>query len=134
MKQRLLGIIICGILLITLTACDNKTLEEKFTIENTLNDGRKIYFSFEVPYEDDGLNNAFSNNKLSIDDFTSKLDYITIYKDGGSKMYKYNKSKNTFGNEDFYVMVCHTLDNNKDIYVAKYRENLNNVCSSNFEQ
>ena len=122
--KKVLEILICGFLIIGLAGCGD-TEEEQFEEEN----GRVIHFAYDVPYNDDSLSLALSNKEISIDDFISKLDYVASLKDGGSSIYKYNKSKKTFGGTNFYVVVCNSLDNIDDIYVAKYRENLNGMCS-----
>lgn len=140
MKNKLLKILICGILFIGITGCvdnegkqnEKQLKKEKFIIGHTLDDGRGIHFTFDVPYNDDSLSLALANNEISIDDFINRLDYIDTLNDGGSKLYKYNKNKElakVFGNDDFYTIVCNSVDNIKDIYVAKYIENLNDKCT-----
>lgn len=131
MKKRILIIILYGILVFVI-GCTNKEKVndyEKFLIGNTLDDGRVIHFSFDVPYKDIGLSFALSNKKITIDEFINELEYIEILRDGGSKIYKYNKNKNIFGNEEFNVIVCNSLDNIKDIYVTKNKESLYDKCS-----
>ena len=66
----------------------------------------------------------------------SILKYRAIYldslKDGGSKIYKYDSKINSnYGNTDFYVIECNSLDGIKDIYVAKYKNSLMDKCSIN---
>lgn len=111
----------------------NNYEKESFMISHTLNDGRVIHFTFNVPYIVDNENSyvaeSLSNSKLTIDDFMLGLDYVDIWMDGGSKIYKYNKNKKIYGNEEFYVVQCNSIDGIKDIYVAKYRESLNDKCS-----
>ena len=102
--------------------------EEKFMIGTTLDDGRLIHFTFDVPYNSDSLNQALTSKKISLNEFIHQLNYQGMLNDGGSKLYKYNKNQNTFGNEDFYVMVCNSIDNINDIYIAKKIESLNDKC------
>lgn len=132
MKINLLKILICIICLIGITGCNTKKEEqvekEKFMIGHTLDDGRVISFTFDVPYKDNGLSLAFSNNEITIDDFINELEYVATLRDGGSKIYKYNKNKKIFGNENFYTIVCNNLEIN-DIYVAKQKENVIDKCS-----
>lgn len=103
--------------------------KEQFLIGNTLDDGRQISFTFDIPYKDNGLSYALSYNEISIDNFINKLNYVDALNDGGSKLYQYKKNKKIFGNDDFYVIVCNSLDGINNIYVAKKRETLDNKCS-----
>ena len=133
MKKKLLKILIIGVLFIGLIGCTNheekQTKKEKFVIGHTLDDGRGIHFTFSIPYKDNTLSYALTYNEISIDEFIRELDYIGMKNDGGSKLYKYNKNKKIFGNDDFYVIMCNSVYNIKDIYVAKYVENLNDKCA-----
>lgn len=136
MKQKLLKTLISIILLIGITGCTtqeekqlNKTNhQEKFMLGHTLDDGRVIHFTFDVPYNSDSLHNAIVNKDITIDEFLNQLNYLSMENDGGSKLYKYNKNQKTFGDEDFYVISCNSIDNIKDIYVAKYLESINDKC------
>lgn len=110
------------------------TDEETFMSSHTLDDGRLISFTFDVPYITENssaryLNEAFSNKLITIDGMIKKLELLDIYKDGGSKLYQYNKDTKTFGTENFYMMVCNSLDGIKDIFVAKNIESLNDKCT-----
>ena len=110
------------------------TDKEKFMIGNTLSDGRLISFTFDVPYISEHssaryLSEAFTNNLITIDETIKKLDLVDTYKDGGSKLYQYNKTTKTFGSENFYIMVCNSLDDIDDIFVAKNIESLNDKCT-----
>lgn len=112
----------------TIDIIDKITTNEYFMLGNTLNDGRVINFTFDVPYKETGLNYALTYNEISVDDFVSKLEFVDELRDGGSKLYEYNKNTKIFGNENFYVMVCNSLDDIKDIFVAKNKEILSNKC------
>lgn len=135
--KKILILLICSILLINITGCsdtkeellEEQVEQEKFMIGNTLEDGKIIHFTFDIPYNNDYLSTALSNKEISLEDFINKLDYVDSLNDGGSKLYKYNEYKKTFGDTSFYAIVCNSLDNINDIYVAKYRENLNDKCS-----
>ncbi len=140
MKNKILAIMFSGISIFTITACAKEeqinerqnTLAEHFSWGTTLDDGRHIHFALEVPYlenEKYDLMDAFLYNEITPEDFVKKLEYLDILKDGGSKIYKYNKVKKEFGDEDFYVISCNSTDNIKDMYIAKYRETLENKCS-----
>lgn len=135
--KKLLKILVCSIFVLGLTGCgsneekennQDQSKKEQFMIGHTLDDGRIVHFTFDVPYNDSTISEALANKQISIDDFINKLDYVEGLKDGGSKVYKYDKNKKDFGEEEFYVVVCNTMDNIKDIYVARYRESLNGKC------
>lgn len=137
MKQKLLKIFMCIFILIGITGCNSTEKEkqlnetnqkEKFMIGHTLDDGRVIHFSFAVPYNNDTLSTAIANKDITFDEFINQLNYLSMANDGGSKLYKYNKNQEKFGNEDFYVIVCNSIYDIKDIYVAKYLESINDKC------
>lgn len=110
----------------------NKTTnnsKKKYIMSYPFDDGRCIHFAFDVPYNNDSLEMAFLNKKMTLDEFISRLDYIGTLRDGGSKIYKYNKDKKIFGNDEFYATICNSVDNTKDIYVAKDINSLNDKCS-----
>lgn len=133
MKDGLLKLLLCGFVLVMGSSCAIKNeedySEEKFMIGNTLDDGRVIHFAFDVPYGENGLSSALSDKDITIEEFIDKLDYISTLRDGGSNIYKYNRINKEFGTENFYVIECNSLDNIKDIYVAKYKKNLEDKCT-----
>ncbi len=110
--------------------CDSK---EKFYYRSTLDDGRLVSYSINITYLENGktkyLHDEIFNNNLSIDDFVSKLNLIKEFKDGGSKLYEYDKRKKYYGDEDFYVIVCNNISGDNNIYVSKYKETINEVCN-----
>lgn len=112
---------------------ENNSQKETYMLGATVDDGRVIHFTFDVPYIYGDINsyvmNEITNNNLTIEKFISNLSLIANLKDGGSKIYKYNKNKKIYGNDEFYVIQCNSIDGIKDVYVAKYRENLNDKCS-----
>ena len=121
-----------GILLLLLIGCstNNKnTQEEHYMIGHTFDNNKVIHLAFDIPYNTESLSAAFSNQELTLNDFINKLDYIDTLKDGGSKIYKYNKINRIFGEKDFYVIVCNSFDDDHNIYVAEYKESLNDKCS-----
>lgn len=136
MKKRIL-IILCGIILITTTACNNSKdkndTKEKFMLGTSLQDGKYISFTFEVPYLKDNenlyLSDSLLNGTINITDFLNNLNQIDTLRDGGSKLYKYDKDKKIFGDDDFYVIECNSLDGIQDIFVAKNKEILLDKCS-----
>lgn len=133
MIKKILKILICGIIVLEFTGCNSQNNQisksnEKFMLGHTLDDGRLISFTFDVPYYDSYLHDAFAHNKITIDDFISKLDFVSDLNDGGSKLYKYSSAKNIFGNKDFYTIVCNSYDGIKDIFVAKNINSLTDKC------
>lgn len=65
------------------------------------------------------LETSLKNNLVIFDDILGKSKNIEIYKDGGSKLYQYNQ---------FDIVVCNTLDGNKDIIVGEPNTNLIEFC------
>lgn len=133
MKKIIIGILICSGFILGITRCgterQQENIKDKYVYAHTFNDGRIIHFTFDVPYNNDSLINAFSSSNILLDNFIEKLEYIVTFRDGGSKLYRYDKSDMIFGDEEFYIVVCNTVDNNKDIYVSKYKDNLIDNCS-----
>lgn len=133
MKKIIFKLMLSGIILVMASSCavknDEEYQEEKFIIGNTLDDGRVIHFTFDVPYNDDGLSLALSNKEITVDEFIKSLEHIDTLKDGGSKLYKYSALNKDFGSDNFYVIECNSLDNIKDIFVAKNRKSLDGKCS-----
>ncbi len=137
MKKVLFHLIICSIL-ISGTGCRKKvekvsnSQQELFMLGLTLDDGRHVSFSFEVPYlhsSSSNLFDAFMNEEITVGDFLKQLNYVDTLRDGGSIIYHYDENQQEFGNEDFYVISCNTIDHNQDIYIAKEKETLINKCS-----
>ena len=107
--------------------------QEKFLIGHTFNDNRTIHFTFDIPYKDSFISDAFLTNEIELKYFLKNLDYIDTLNDGGSTLYKYNVNKKIFGNEEFYVINCNTLSDNKDIFVARYKETIRYICSDHID-
>ena len=133
--KKMLFIVIC---LLMITGCgkqeltDNATeFKETFNIKHTFDDSRNIYFSFNIPYNNNYLHEAFGNNEITFDEFINKLKYVSGSNDGGSKLYKYNKDDQIFGNEGFYTIVCNSYMEIKDIFIAKNISSLINKCVTN---
>lgn len=137
MKKKITNLLICLALIVCMSGCEEKTdktiPKEDFVIGHTLDDGRYITFTLDVPYKETSLGDALMNNDLTIDEFISKLELVDTLKDGGSKLYKYNKIKSEFGMNDFFVINCNSLDGIKDIFVAKHKENLMDKCSYKYD-
>jgi hypothetical protein len=130
MKKTILIIFICGVIVLGLTGCSNNIEIEEFKISYTLEDGRLINFAYDPEYNETTVSDAISKGVLIPQNFISSLEYLDGLKDGGSKIYKYDsKTNNGYGNIDFYVIECNNLDEIKDIYVAKYKNNLIDKCT-----
>jgi hypothetical protein len=130
MKRTTLIIFLCGVMVLGLTGCSNNLESEEFKISYTLEDGRLINFAYDPEYNDTTISDAISKGVLISQNFISSLEYLDSLKDGGSKIYKYDsKTNNGYGNLDFYVIECNSLDGIKDIYVAKYKNNLIDKCT-----
>lgn len=133
MKNKILVIFVCGVLTLGITGCvdeDNSSLvsDESFAIGHTLDDGRVIHFTFDVPYNNGYLTDALRNDEMTVTDFINRLDFVSLSNDGGSKLYKYNSYNKVFGKDNFYVLMCNSYDNIKDIFVAKNTNTLSNKC------
>ncbi len=76
--------------------------------------------------EEISLRDAILNNKITMEEILQKAEEdlndkkITgdIYKDGGSKLYKY---------DNYTIIKCHTLEGNRDVYIGTKDMTLNNV-------
>lgn len=76
--------------------------------------------------EEISLRDALLNNKIAMEEILQKAEEdlndkkITgdIYKDGGSKLYKY---------DNYTIIKCHTLEGNRDVYVGTKDMTLNNI-------
>ena len=98
MKKNLLGIFFCGILLFGLSGCKNENnhlfkINEKFMNGTTLNDGRHVSFTFDVPYNDGYLSEALLYNEITIDEFVNKLKKRTILLDSGRIVKDYKEGE-----------------------------------------
>ncbi len=139
MKNKNLILILIISLLFNVTGCKKEEIlqksnsqKEQFMYGATLKNNQHIFFSTSVPYlinKESNLFDTISNEKITIDEFLSKLSLIEELRDGGSKLYKYNKEKTEFGDKDFYVISCNSTDNIKDVYVAKSKESLEGKCN-----
>ncbi len=133
-------VLLCGMILLGFVGCSKEQIEEKglddqnelFTRGHTLEDGRHVFSSISVPYlafDNSDLLDAFANHQITVEDFFNQLDYVDALWDGGSKIYHYDKNKKEFGNADFYVISCNSIDNIKDIYIARKKDSLMNKCN-----
>lgn len=107
--------------------------EDSYQSAITLNDGRKIYATFDVKYKSDSLMTLLRNQEITIDEFIQKLTFVDTVKDGGSKLYKYTDDLAFSGLNSFYVLSCNSLDNIKDIFITKNKDDLNNLCIRSYD-
>lgn len=136
-KIKIFIMLLCCIFV--LNGCNKQDLleddvREDFNNSYILNDGRIIFFTFDVLYNDSSLYELFVHNEITIDDFINKLDFTSDMNDGGSKLYKYNRNNKIFGNDDFYVLVCNSYMNIDDIFVSKNISSLTNKCVTNIDE
>lgn len=105
---------------------------DDFYFGYAIGDGRQLMLTLDVPYCEGlkckDLGNSLMMGELSLGEFIKNLDYIEDLKDGGSMLYYYNKTRNVFGYNNFYVAVCNSKDGIKDIFVSQKKDNLNNKC------
>ena len=108
-------LIICIVIYMLIIKVNSRTL----TFGNILDepkllmniDGRNVYSIFDVNLynkkEIKDLDKAEFNNIINLMTFIDGLD------DGGTKIYYSNK----IANKKFYIIACHTLMDNNDIYI-----------------
>lgn len=103
--------------------------EEKFMNGITLDDGRIVYTAFDVKYNNAYLMELLRDKEINIDDYINKLEMVEEYRDGGTKLYKYNEKLKFSGLGEYYVLNCNSLDNIKNVYIAKNKDNLEDLCA-----
>lgn len=106
---------------------------EEYVYGITLDDGRVVNSTFEVRYNNKYLSDLLRDREINIDDFIGKLKLDEELKDGGSKIYKYEDDLKFSGLSNYYVLSCNSLDNIKDIFIAKNRDSLSDKCSLKFD-
>lgn len=95
---------------------DNKIFKTIYELK----DGRKLISEFkEVTYEDFDrdiekikLEEALEKNIITIDDMIEQMELFATANDGGSKLYKFSTS------EDTWLVSCNTKAGNKDIIIG----------------
>lgn len=127
--------------LLLFNGCELNTVKEEKPKENkqdvyklyTIDDERTIFFLYDVPdYSNEGIISKvrieMNSKKIRFTDFISHLEHNSTQKDGTSKIFKYEKSKELYGDVDFYVLVCDTKDGIDDVYITKEKEELTGKC------
>ena len=113
-------LIICIVIYMLITKVNSRTL----TFGNVLDepkllmniDGRNVYSIFDV-----NLYNKKDIKNLDKDEFNNIINLMTFIDgldDGGTKIYYSNK----IANKKFYIIACHTLMDNNDIYILDSEE------------
>lgn len=105
-------------------------------IVNTLNEYKKKYaftyndrdfyygntdfrlYLYDGNYQYD-IETSLKNNLVTLDDILSKNKNVISLWDGGSKIYQYHQ---------FNIIICNTLDGNKDIIIGDTEMEIDNYC------
>lgn len=66
------------------------------------------------------IETALTNELINFNDILLKSKASEIYKDGGSKLYKYNQ---------FNILVCNTIDGNNDVIIGDTEMQISNYCN-----
>lgn len=120
------GLLLC---LTLLTGCASK-LESKIEITDNNKDtiielqDKSFITKYNVLYNGKDLKEALENKEITIEDFINNMQEVSTANDGGSKLYKAtDKNKNLY-----YVVTCNTKAGDKDIYLSK-DENVIDNCN-----
>ena len=104
----------------TKTISQSHIMNEKTNYSYTIHyfgiDKANIYMD-EKEYD---LADAIALNKVNINDIVNQMDLIGIYKDGGSKMFKSKLDVYSYSGYYYKILLCSTVDGNKDIYIGDY--------------
>lgn len=92
----------------------NKNSNDSYTIQYFGIDKANIYID-EKEYD---LADAIALNKVNINDIVNQMDLIETYKDGGSKMFKSKLDIYSYSGYYYKILLCSTVDGNKDIYIG----------------
>ena len=66
------------------------------------------------------LETSLKNELVTLDDILTKNKNVETYRDGGSKMYYFNQ---------FNILVCNTINGNKDVVVGDTELKIGNLCN-----
>ena len=121
------GLLIC---LALLTGCTSK-LESKIEITDNNKEtvielqDKSFITKYNVLYNGKDIKEALENKEITIEDFISNMQEVSTANDGGSKLYKAtDKNKKLY-----YVAACNTTAGDKDIYLSK-DENVIDNCNN----
>ena len=91
--KKILFIVIC---LLMITGCNDQELNENNSPDDTL--------ILELIKTTGCINQSFD---ASIEQLINQMEMVSAYKDGGTVLYQ---------KDDYRMLVCNTLDGNKDVY------------------
>ena len=121
------GLLIC---LALLTGCTSK-LESKIEITDNNKEtvielqDKSFITKYNVLYNGKDIKEALENKEITIEDFINNMQEVSTANDGGSKLYKAtDKNKKLY-----YVAACNTTTGDKDIYLSK-DENVIDNCNN----
>lgn len=101
--------------------CNNKA-----KLYYKLSDGSELYtYCLDSIKIDDYINYPIDlseylsshNDVEELNKIINTLEYIDMYKDGGTKLYRDN-GNTEFTNNGLTILTCNTVDGNKDIYIG----------------
>ena len=92
-------------------------LEEPILITN-INE-RDIYSKFAInKYHNKDLQEVLDNNELDINNLANLMEYSNTLNDGGTIILHSNE----IANQDFYMIICNTIDGNNDTYITNQED------------
>lgn len=65
------------------------------------------------------IETSLKNELIDFDDILNKAKEIESFRDGGSKLYKY---------DNFNIIVCNTVDDNNDVIIGDTKMQIDNYC------
>ncbi len=120
------GLLIC---LVLLTGCTSK-LDSKIEVTDNNKDtiielqDKSFITKYNVLYNGKDLKEALEDKEITIEDFINNMQEVSTANDGGSKLYKAtDKNKKLY-----YVVACNTKAGDRDIYLSK-DENVIDNCN-----
>lgn len=96
---------------------------KKLTLASGFNEHNIYYYSLDnaritlnnIEYD---LADAISKNKISLEEIVTNMDLKGTFYDGGSKMYSTKPNVYSYSGYYYNILVCNTLDGNRDIYIG----------------
>lgn len=139
MKNKLLGILMCGIIVLGIIGCKKQEQDNDLTENNDVwfeninryvimkdenGDKYKIYYygidTAMITVDDNNYDfeQAILTGTLTLDKILNEMKLYSELNDGGTKIYKDDGSRKYF--DDSYTIIrCNTINGNKDIYIGK---------------
>ena len=138
MKKTILTILVCVLMVLALTGCQNNIAEVSSNTNNECNHkaqllveqkDRKIYtyclndVTIKINDKEENLKNFIETDNKAIDKIIDTLEFEDAFSDGGTKTYR---------GENLTLVKCNTLDGNSDIYIGDQNmEFKQNFCDNN---